>query len=63
MPAQDVVVTPQAYYTPDGRRHVTQQRGLNIVRMSDGTTKKVSTQRGRSFFDKADKIKLQNRMA
>ena len=27
--------------TPDSRRHVTQQHGLNIVRMSDGTTKKV----------------------
>ena len=33
--------TPQACYTPDGRRHVTQQRGLNIIHMSDGTTKKV----------------------
>jgi hypothetical protein len=49
MPAQDVVVTPQAYYTPDGRRHVTQQRGLNIVRMSDGTTKR-SPRNGAAVF-------------
>lgn len=30
-----------AYYTVDGRNTSRPQRGLNIVRMSDGTTKKV----------------------
>ncbi len=32
---------PKAYYTVDGRRHDAQQRGLNIIRMSDGTVRKV----------------------
>ena len=29
------------FYTIDGRSHTTMQRGLNIVRMSDGTVCKV----------------------
>lgn len=33
--------TPVAIYTVDGRRVDTMQRGLNIVRMSDGTVRKV----------------------
>ena len=32
---------PAAIYTIDGRRIPTMQRGLNIVRMTDGTTRKV----------------------
>ena len=32
---------PSAYYSPDGKRISEPQRGLNIVRMADGTTKKV----------------------
>lgn len=31
----------EQYYTPDGMRIDKPQRGLNIVRMSDGTTRKV----------------------
>lgn len=37
----DPHATIQAIYTPDGRKHATLQRGLNIVRMSDGTTRKI----------------------
>ncbi len=37
----DDVMTPQSYYSSDGKRIAAPQRGLNIVRMSDGTTKKV----------------------
>lgn len=33
--------TVDAYFTPDGRQVSAPQRGLNIVRMSDGTIKKV----------------------
>jgi hypothetical protein len=33
--------TPKSYYTIDGNRHESQQKGLNIIRMSDGTIKKV----------------------
>ena len=32
---------PEAYYTPDGRRLSSPQPGLNIVRMGDGTARKV----------------------
>jgi hypothetical protein len=30
-----------AFFTVDGRRNTQMQRGLNIVRMSDGSIKKV----------------------
>ena len=33
--------TPKVYYSVDGRRHETQQKGLNIIRMSDGTVRKT----------------------
>ena len=36
--------TVKAIYTPDGRQLQKMQRGLNIVKMSDGTTKKVVQQ-------------------
>jgi hypothetical protein len=29
------------YYAVDGRRYQTRQRGMNIIRMSDGTIRKV----------------------
>jgi hypothetical protein len=29
------------YYSIDGKRIATPQRGLNIIKMSDGTTKKI----------------------
>ena len=29
------------YYTIEGKRHIQPQRGINIIKMSDGTTKKV----------------------
>ncbi len=32
---------PIAFFTLDGRQHAQLQHGLNIVRMSDGTTKKI----------------------
>lgn len=32
---------PKAYYSVDGKRLETEQKGLNIIRMSDGTTRKV----------------------
>ena len=32
---------PEAYYSPEGRRLNAPQRGINIIRMSNGTTKKV----------------------
>ena len=32
---------PTAFFTPDGRSHNQMQRGLNIVRQSDGTIKKI----------------------
>ena len=35
------MATPTQYFTLDGKRINKPQRGLNIVRMSDGTTKKV----------------------
>lgn len=34
-------LTIEHYYTPDGVRSDKPQRGLNIIRMSDGTTRKV----------------------
>ena len=33
--------TDDWYYSLDGKRTATPQRGLNIVKMSDGTTRKV----------------------
>lgn len=33
--------TPTAYYTIDGRLHSTPQQGVNIMKMSDGTTRKI----------------------
>ena len=37
----DATFPVNAYYTIDGRQHSTPQAGLNIIRMSDGTVKKV----------------------
>ncbi|MBQ8657408.1 MAG: Omp28-related outer membrane protein [Prevotella sp.] len=37
----DAAVTVEAYFTPDGRQLSAPQPGLNIVRMSDGTVRKV----------------------
>lgn len=34
-------LTPKMYYAVDGRRYQTRQRGMNIIRMSDGTIRKV----------------------
>lgn len=34
-------VTPVTYYTPDGKSLSKPQRGINILRMNDGTTRKV----------------------
>ena len=39
------VMTGESYYSLDGKRTGTPQRGLNIIRMSDGTTKKVIIKR------------------
>lgn len=33
--------TPVKYYSVDGKQHSKAMRGLNIIRMSDGTVKKV----------------------
>jgi hypothetical protein len=33
--------TNRAFFTVDGRQHAQMQRGLNIVRMSDGNVKKI----------------------
>lgn len=38
---KQTAATPQAIYTIDGTRLGTLRKGLNIVRMSDGTTRKV----------------------
>ena len=35
------VPTPQQYYSVDGCRRQQLEKGLNIVKYSDGTTKKV----------------------
>ena len=35
------VITAERYYSLDGKHITTPKRGLNIIRMSDGTTKKV----------------------
>lgn len=35
------VMTGERYYSIDGKRIATPQRGLNIIRMNDGTTKKI----------------------
>jgi hypothetical protein len=32
---------PKVFISPDGRKHRLMQRGLNIIRMSDGTVRKV----------------------
>lgn len=40
-PANGADAKPQACYTPDGRRISTPQPGLNIIRMTDGTVRKV----------------------
>ena len=37
--------TGRQYYSLDGKRSTTPQRGLNIVKMSDGTTRKVIVNR------------------
>ena len=37
------IMTGERYYSIDGKRIATPQRGLNIIRMNDGTTKKVVT--------------------
>ena len=37
----DNVKTGESYYSIDGKQIAAPQRGLNIIRMSDGTTKKV----------------------
>ena len=37
----DDVMTGESYYAIDGKQMATPQRGLNIIRMSDGTTKKI----------------------
>ena len=34
-------ITEKRYYSIDGKQTTIPQRGLNIIRMSDGTTKKV----------------------
>ena len=39
--AESQSVTVDAYFSPDGRQLSAPQRGLNIVRMSDGTVRKV----------------------
>ncbi len=39
--AESQSATVDAYFSPDGRQLSAPQRGLNIVRMSDGTVKKV----------------------
>ena len=41
MSANRDVMTVERYYTIDGKHTITPQRGLNIIRMSDGTTKKI----------------------
>ncbi len=38
---KDDVMTGESYYSIDGKHIITPQRGLNIIRMSDGTTKKI----------------------
>ena len=35
------VMTVERYYTLDGKYTTTPHRGINIIRMSDGTTKKI----------------------
>lgn len=37
----DDVMTGKNYYSIDGKQIATPQRGLNIIRMNDGTTKKI----------------------
>ena len=37
----DDVMTGESYYSIDGKQIATPQRGLNIIRMNDGTTKKI----------------------
>lgn len=40
-PGTDVNAVPTTYYTIDGKRLASPQQGLNIVRLSDGTVRKV----------------------
>ena len=40
-PAASATATVSVIYTPDGRSHRQMQQGVNIVKMSDGTTRKV----------------------
>ena len=37
----DAAATPTALFSAGGQRRATMQKGMNIVRMSDGTTRKV----------------------
>lgn len=41
LPEEDLQGEPVAVYGPDGQRRSKMQRGMNIVRYSDGTTRKV----------------------
>ena len=36
-----ISITPETFYSLDGKRLTSPQKGLNIIRMSDGTTRKV----------------------
>ncbi|HJE38622.1 MAG: hypothetical protein C7K11_00285 [Candidatus Amulumruptor caecigallinarius] len=38
---EDSEVMPESYFTPDGIRHTSPQHGLNIIRYTDGTTRKI----------------------
>lgn len=38
---KESVAVPEAYYSPEGRRLDAPQRGINIVKMNNGTTRKV----------------------
>ena len=41
LPEEDLQGEPVAIYGPDGQRRSKMQRGVNIVRFADGTTRKV----------------------
>ncbi|MBQ8714129.1 MAG: C10 family peptidase [Prevotella sp.] len=41
---QNISTAPKAYYSLGGKRLVSPQKGVNIIRMSDGTTRKVVIQ-------------------
>ena len=38
---EDAAITEMSYYDVQGRRLSAPQRGINIIRMSDGMTRKV----------------------